>query len=210
MNHAKGPWTSEETKLLKKLDMPAKVQEFLDSLKYDATKETRSPRRVLADKKAHCFSGAIFAAAALRFHGHPPLLMDLRAVRDDDHVLAVYRVDGHWGAIAKSNFTVLRYREPVYKSLRELAMSYFDVYFNVNGEKTLREYSVPMDLARFDEDDWMTTEQDLLYLGKALDGVRHFRVINKMMEKSLAPVHTHLLQAGLIGADPKGLFKPKF
>jgi hypothetical protein len=90
-----------------------------------------SPRRVLRERTAHCLEGAVFAAAALRVLGFPPLLLDLEAVQDTDHVVAVFRSRGHWGAIAKSNFSGLRYREPVYRSVRELIMSYFDGYINL-------------------------------------------------------------------------------
>ncbi len=109
-----------------------------------------SPRRVLRERTAHCLEGAVFAAAALRVLGFPPLLLDLEAVQDTDHVVAVFRSRGHWGAIAKSNFSGLRYREPVHRSLRELVMSYFEGYINLRGDRTLRAYSRPVDLARFD------------------------------------------------------------
>ena len=119
-----------------------------------------SPRRVLRERTAHCLEGAVFAAAALRVLGFPPLLLDLEAVQDTDHVVAVFRSRAHWGAIAKSNFSGLRYREPVYRSVRELVMSYFDGYINLRGDRTLRAYSRPVDLARFDRPrpGWMTTE----------------------------------------------------
>ena len=143
-----------ETRVLKALKTPEKIQRFLD-IEIGYNKEPdgdtiRSPRRVLRDMVAHCLEGALLAAAALRVQGFPPLLLDLEAVRDDDHVLAVFKQHGHWGAIAKSNYSGLRFREPVYRNLRELAMSYFEHYFNLAQEKTLRNYSRPVNLARFD------------------------------------------------------------
>ncbi len=203
-------WTPEERKLLAKLKSPGMIQDFLDGLKYnDLKKNTKSPRQVMRDLHAHCFDGALFAAAALRQMGHEPLVVDLRAVNDDDHVLAVYKRNGLWGSIAKSNFVILRSREPVYKSIRELCMSYFDFYFNTLGEKTLREYSVPVNLRRFDKINWMTTEENLEDLGNEIDKVRHFFVVDKKMEKKLAKVNPTLVQAGLIGADKRGLFHPE-
>jgi hypothetical protein len=147
-------FTPRESATFRRLNTPQKIQRYLDvEVSYDneaGGARCRSPRLVLRDRVAHCMSGALFAAAALRTLGHPPLLLDLEAVRDDDHVLAVYRVRGCWGAIAKSNYSGLRFREPVYRSLRELAISYFEHYYNLRGEKTLRRYSRPVNLVRFD------------------------------------------------------------
>jgi hypothetical protein len=202
-------WTKKETTLFKKLDTPRRIQDHLDRLVYDPDPASRSPRFVIRERKAHCFSGALFAACALRFLGHRPLLVDLRAVNDDDHVIAVYKRNDRWGALAKSNFTTLRFREPVYRSVRELAMSYFDLYFNTLGEKTLREYSAPFDLARFDAGDWMRTDGDLEHIGDALDDSRHYPLIDKGMAKRLEMVDKGLLEAGLMGSNAAGLYKPK-
>ena len=137
----------DELAILGRLKTPEKIQSFLDSeIGYNKELQgatCRSPRRVLRDRLAHCMEGALFGAAALRVLGHPPLLLDLEAVRDDDHVLAIFRPRGHWGAVAKSNYSGLRYREPVYRSLRELAMSYFEHYYNLRREKTLRTLFAP-------------------------------------------------------------------
>src|SRR6185312_3712718 len=120
-------FTAAERRVLQQLRTPERIQRFLDAevaYNHEPGGETlRSPRRVLRDRTAHCMEGALLAAAALRCHGHPPLLLDLEAVRDDDHVLALFRSHGHWGAIGKSNFSGLRFREPVYRTLRELVMS---------------------------------------------------------------------------------------
>ncbi len=163
----------------------------------------------MKEKKANCFEGALFAAAALRFIGYSPLLVDMRAVNDDDHVLAVFRQNGAWGCVAKSNYTVLRFREPVYRSIRELMMSYFDVFFNPIGEKSLREYSRPFDLTRFDKNDWMTTSEDISYIGDALDRARHYKVMSRKQIRNLQIVDKDLVKAGLMVAIEAGLYKPK-
>src|SRR6266487_6341856 len=140
-------FTTRERAAVRALKTPERIQRFLDNIGYNKEKDgptCRSPRRVLRDRTAQCLEGALFAAAALRMHDFPPLVLDLEAVRDDDHVLAIYRQHGHWGAIAKSNYSGLRFREPVYRTLRELAMSYFEHYFNPEAEKTLRTYSRPV------------------------------------------------------------------
>jgi len=197
-------WTPQEKKVLAHLNTPAKIQQFLDDLPYDSASGAKSPRRVLREKKAHCFGGALLAAAALEFHGHPPCIVDLQAVNDDDHILAVFKKNGKWGAIAKSNFTTLRFREPVYASLRELIMSYFDFYFNTHGEKTLRAYSVPISLRVFVN--WQFREELLDDLDGCIDKRRHFRIVAN--GRSLSRVSTALLNAGLSGANAAGLYKP--
>ena len=209
MNKIAGEWTAAERAVLAELDAPIAIQRFLNAMAYDPAPGTASPRRVLRERKANCFEGALFAAAALRRLGHPPLLVDMRSHNDDDHVLAVFRERGAWGCVAKSNFTVLRFREPVYRSIRELMMSYFDVYFNSIGEKTLRAYSAPFDLARFDKDGWMTTEEDISYIGDALDRARHYKVMTPAQIRGLQMTDPDLVKAGLMGSDASGLFKPK-
>jgi hypothetical protein len=155
---------------------------------------------VLKHRTAHCLEGALFAAAALRANGFPALLWDLESVRDDDHVLAIFQVDKRWGAIAKSNFSGLRYREPVYKSLRELAMSYFDVYFNLAGERTLRAFATkPVELKRFDAKEWMTTEEDLWYIAEHLCDVPHTKILTPAMERNLSRIGARNLAAGCVG-----------
>lgn len=196
-------------KFLDKLDSPKKIQDFLDSLKYNSKWKTGSPREVIKYKRAHCFDGALFGAAALRNLGYKPLLMDLRAFRelDDDHVLAIYKKNGFWGCVSKSNFTTLRWRDPVYRSLRELAMSFFDFYFNAAGVKSLKEYSAPLNLEKFDKYNWMTTDGNVDFIGDHLDKVRHFKVMDAETVKALPKVSGILVKAGLLGSDPEGLFK---
>lgn len=202
-------WADEEIKFFEKLDNTDKIQNFLDSLDYNPGYECRSPRWVIKKRKAHCFEGAIFAAAALQFLGHKPLLIDMKAHNDDDHVIAVFKVNNHWGAIAKSNFTTLRSREPVYRSLRELIMSYFDFFFNVLGEKTLRSYSLPLDLSVFNHRNWTTTDEDLEYIGDKIESLHHFDVATPEMIKNFYRVSEPVLRSGLMGSKVEGLYKPK-
>ncbi len=183
-------FTPAELRRLRPLDTPAQVQRFLDTeIGYNTEPggdTLRSPRRVLRDRVAHCLEGALFAAAALRVHGHPPLLLDLEAERDDDHVLAIFRSHGAWGAIGKSNFAGLRFREPVYRTLRELVMSYFEHYFNLAREKTLRRYSRPVNLARFDRLGWMTAQEDLWPINDYLVHVPHVPLFRNGAARRLA------------------------
>jgi hypothetical protein len=202
-------WTPAEARLLGRLRSPLRIQEFLNGLRYDKDYRARSPRRVMRDRKAACFDGAMFAAAALRELGHRPRLVDLRAWNDDDHVLAVYTVDGLWGAVAKSNTTVLRSREPVYRSLRELVMSYFEVYFNTAGQKTLRSYSRPLDLSALDRRGWQVDESDLDWIADRLDALEHLPVVTPEQVRRLAPVDPDLMRAGFLGAVRAGLFQAK-
>jgi len=202
-------WTKDEIDLLKTLNDPDRIQAFLDSVDYNPDYECRSPRWVIKKKSAHCFEGALFAAAALQFIGFQPLIVDLKAYNDDDHVIAIYKKGKHWGAVAKSNFTTLRFREPVYRSLRELVMSYFDFYFNTDGDKSLRSYSVPLDLTIYNHRQWKTTDEDLEYIGDKLENLRHYPVIDKEMIINLKRASTSMLKAGMLGSNEKGLFKPR-
>ncbi len=201
-------WDKEEIRLLDSLKDPDSIQAFLDTLDYNPEYECRSPRWVIKRRKAHCFEGALFAAAALQHIGYKPLIVDMLAVNDDDHVIAVFREDDHWGAVAKSNFTTLRFREPIYRSVRELIMSYFDFFFNVDGFKSLRSYSLPLNLTVFDNRNWRTTDEDLEYIGDKLESLKHFPVIDKKMERRLSRASETVLKAGLMGARAEGLFKP--
>ncbi|MCI0666162.1 MAG: hypothetical protein L0220_34345 [Acidobacteria bacterium] len=193
-----------EITTLKRLSSPEKIQYFLDhDLNYNKEGEgasCRSPRRVMRDRLAHCAEGAFFAAAALRISGHEPLIVDLEAVRDDDHLLAVFKEHGHWGAIAKSNYAGLRFREPVYRTIRELVMSYFEHYYNPQGEKTLRAFSQPVNLKRFDRIDWMTAEEDLWDICEYFCEIPHSRVMTLQMERKRRRMDQRLYQAGMVGA----------
>lgn len=200
---------AELRQLLKPLASPIKIQEFLDSIPYNTTKRTLSPLLVMKEHMAHCMDGGMFAASALRRLGYPPLIVDLTAENDDDHIIAVFREGNCWGAIAKSNTTVLRFREPVYRSLRELAMSYFELYYNLNSQKTLRSYSRAMDLSRFDNRNWETTAEDLEFIGDYTYKIRHYPLLTKKQIRSLNKVPKYLYDAGFAGADMDGLFKPR-
>ena len=196
------PFDADERAVFRRLTTPEKVQRFLDDLAYNKEPggaTSRSPRRVLRDRTAHCMEGALFGAAALRMLGHPPLLLDLEAVRDDDHVLAIFKVRRHWGAVAKSNYSGLRYREPVYRTLRELAMSYFEHYYNLKREKTLRNYSRPINLRRFDWMGWMTSEEDVWNVPEYLTTVGHIPLLGAALIPRLGRVDDRLFAAGLVG-----------
>jgi hypothetical protein len=189
----------DELRLLRKLSSPGKIQKYLDDLPYNKEPDgdtCRSPRLVIRHKTAHCFEGALFAAAALRVIGRAPLILDLEAVRDDDHVIAVYRTDGFWGAIGKSNYAGLRFRSPVYRTLRELALSFFEHYYNLKGEKTLRAYSRPVNLSRFDSIEWMTSEEPLWDIPEYLVVIKHTPIFHHAGRMFM---DERLYKAGLVG-----------
>lgn len=196
------PLSPAELKVLRRLSTPGKVQDFLDAMpmNFEPSGDTcMSPRRVLREKRAHCLEGAMFAAAALRQQGRPPLVLDLEATDDDhDHVVALFRDRGRWGAISKTNHAVLRWREPVYRTVRELAMSYFHEYFLDDGRKTLRAFSAPVDLSRFDKRGWMTAEEDLWDVERHLYGVRHFSILGPGQVRRLRPAGPIEISAGKI------------
>jgi hypothetical protein len=192
-------FTPRELRTLRSLNTPYKIQRFLEHLPYHGANTAWSPRLVLRERTAHCLEGAIFAAAALRVNGYVPLVWDLEAVQDVDHVLAVYRIRGHWGAVGISAFAGLRFREPIYRSLRELTLSYFDDYFNYRGDRTLRAFaSRPLDLRTFDDRDWMTTDTPLWYIAEAMVHLPHTPLLQPWMAKSLNRVHHHRFRSGPI------------
>jgi len=173
--------TPAEFALLRRLDSPRKIQAYLYRLKqnFEVGGDTCRPvRAVLRTRSAHCIEGAMLAACAMWIQGEPPLLLDMRAVRDFDHVVALFRRRGLWGAISKTNGIGLRWRDPVYRSLRELAMSYFHEYYNRRDHKTLREYSVPFDLRRVDPKLWISGEKNAWPVAEELDTIRHFPLLN--------------------------------
>src|SRR5205823_925820 len=191
----------------RRLDTPAKVQQFLDAIPYNLESygdTFRSPRRVLRDRTANCIEGAVLAAAALRVQGQVPLIMDLTATRDEDHVIAVFRRRGLWGAIATSKFTGLRYREPVYRTVRELAMSYFEQYFNLAGERTLRGYGRPVNLARFDRLRWMTSDEALWPIAEHLERIPHIPLLPATAARRLTSLGPDLRAAGLLAHPTAG------
>lgn len=196
-------FTPAELRRLRALKTPAGIQRFLDEIPYHLAGTAWSPRTVLREETAHCLEGAIFAAAALRALGFPPLILDLEADQDTDHVLAVFKARGHWGAIAKSNFSGCRYREPVYRTLRELALSYFHVYFNLRGERTLRRYSQPVDLKRFDRRSWMTSEKGIWFIAEYLVDIPHRPLLRRGLEKQLTRVDRRTWDSEMVGHQKK-------
>lgn len=216
-------YNRQEKILFKKLDSPGKIQDYLNSLKFNFEKRgdtCYSPRLVIKNKTAHCMEGAMFAAAVLEFYGAKPLVMDLRSeAHDFDHVVALFRQFGKWGAISKTNHAVLRYREPIYSSIREIAVSYFHEYFDNRGRKTLREYSRPFDLGYFDRNlsaprmhsehlpspgeknkeetiNWRTSSQNLFYIPNYLDKIKHFYILNKKQIRNLRNADKVEIKAG--------------
>ncbi len=207
-SRARDGWTPAERRFFAGLRTPHDVQTFLDSIPYSAEERYRAPRSVIRDRVAHCFDGAVFAAAAMRMMGRPAVILDMHAVRDDDHVIALYRERDHIGAVAKSNTSVLRFREPVYRSVRELVMSYFDGYFNVDGERTLREYTVPLRLSRFDKHAWMTDDDTMELIADTLSEIKTYPVLTPAMARALHKIDQRLLDAGFLGANVEGLYVP--
>jgi hypothetical protein len=208
-NHFDQHLTLSERQILGRLTTPGKIQTFLDELAYSTEKTYRCPLRVLRERVAHCYDGALFAAAMLRRLGHPPLILEmLPNRRDDDHLLAPFKQDGHWGAVGKSNFVGLRFREPVYRTLRELIMSYFEQFYNLEREKTLRGYTLPVNLRIFDRTGWMVKDEPLDWIAEKLDRMRRVRVLTPRMVKRLSPLDARAYQAGLLGTNPRGLYRP--
>ena len=181
--------TKEELKVFKKLNSPKKIQDFLNNLdtNFEEKGETyMSPRKVLKEKKCHCIEAATFAALALKIHKRKPLILDLTGTKNDwDHVIAVFKKQGKWGAISKTNHAVLGYRDPVYNSIHELVMSFFHEYTNETGSKTLRSYSNPVDLSQFDNNKWETDEEDLWYICNYLAKIKHFPILTKKQISNL-------------------------
>lgn len=198
-----------ELDFLKSLKSPSGIQRFLNETKYNPDYITRSPKKIIYSKTANCFEGALFAAAALRLLGHKPVIVDLMAENDDDHVIAIFKQNNCYGAVAKSNTTVLRFREPVYRTIRELVMSYFDFYFNTLGEKSLRSYSIPVNLERFDKYNWMTTGEDLEFIGDYLFTIKHYPILTKKMISDLSEADKEVVDLCFTGSIDEGLFKPK-
>jgi hypothetical protein len=203
MSNPLAAFTPAELRKLRSFKDPYGVQRFLDDMPYHLADTAWSPRRMLRERTSHCLEGAIFAAAALRALGFPPLLVDLEAENDTDHVLAVYRIKGHWGAVAQSNYTGCRYREPVYRTLRELAMSYFNIYFNMRRERTLRNFSLPVNLARFDDFEWMTSADPIWFIPNYLCDIHHFKLLRPGTAKQLHRVDQRLFQAETMGKAHK-------
>lgn len=197
--------------LLRTLDQPYKIQAFLDGVPYSAEDRNRCPLNVLIDRQAHCLDGALFAAAALSWLGEPPIVVDLfpDPGMDDDHVLALFWRHGCLGAVAKSNFVGLRYREPVYRSLRELVMSYFNDFYNLNGVKSLRYYTRPLNLSAYDRFDWLVNDAGADGIERRLLQLRRRPLLSPEMVADLVPVDPLAYKAGMLNVNYDGLYKPK-
>ena len=191
--------SAQDLRTLRGLKTPARIQQFIDALPYQYANTAWSPQRVLRERKGHCLEGALLAAAALRLNGRPPLLMDLEAVQDDDHVVAIYRERGLWGGVAKSNFAGLRFRAPIYRTLRELALSYFEHYYNLRGERTLRAFSRPVNLARLDSRNWMTAEKNVWCVPEFLIAARHYPLFPDKVALALPRLDRRSFEAGMHG-----------
>lgn len=201
-------WTAKERRTLAALRTPADIQRYLDDLGYDERAGAASPRAVMRDGKANCFGGVLFACAALRELGHPPRMAYLDAAYDDGHCLALYESDGLWGALAKSNFTTLRSREPIYPYLA-LGLSYFDGFFNLFGKRTMRSFTAPIDLEPFERQGWRFAGDDLPYVDEAIDTAPKVWTLPRRKVKEINPVSPLLREAGMLGVNPAGLWRPK-
>lgn len=194
-------FTKKEIALMRKLNTPAKVQDFLNGLRFNFEKHgptLKSPLFILREKNAHCLEGALLGAYVLSLHGFTPYLLHLKTTKGDyDHVIAPFKQDGFWGALSKTNHAVLRYREPVYKNIRELVMSYFHEYFLDNGKKTLRQYSALLNLNTF-EAGWETLEGDLWGIDEELDNIKHSSILQKTRIRNLRKVDNVEIKAGKV------------
>ena len=207
MDRFDGLLTSRERRVLDSLARPIDIQRFLDDLAYSTDPFYRCPLRVLRERRAHCFDGCLFAAAALRRIGYPPLILDMfPEAEDDEHLLALFKEDGHWGAVAKSNFVGLRFREPIHRNLRELMVSYFEQFYNFRRRKTLASYTRPLNLASFDRWNWTVSDEALERIAKSTEQAHRYPLLTPRMAARLAPVDERSYRAGLLGANPKGLF----
>ena len=198
----------EQRNLFTGLNSPAKIQGFLDSIPYRVEDENCCVLRVFKDSKAHCFDGALFAAAALRQLGYDPVVVQMLPENDDDHMLAIYKRHGRFGAVAKSNYAGLRSREPVYLSIRELIMSYFRDFYSLDYRYSLRGYTAPLRLKSFDRQDWMCSDGAAQAIFKRLHATRKFRLLSPETCLELTPVDEVSYQAGMTITNLAGVFKP--
>jgi hypothetical protein len=192
-------WSRGEEALLKRLSTPEKLQHFLDETEYRPEDDHLPAVRVLRDGRAHCFDGALFSAAVLSRTPISPRIVDLCAVKDDDHLICAYRWKGRWGAVSKSNFPGLRFREPVFRTPRELALSYFESYFNLSREKTLRQYSQPVPLPPIEDLDWECdpTAPDVVL--EKLSRARHYDILLPGQARALLSVEKRFFRSQTVG-----------
>lgn len=193
--------TKEEKRIFQSLNTPSKIQDFINKIPVNFEKDgkdtCKSPRQVLQENKCHCIEGAILAAMILRFHGYEPLILDMESSKKDfDHVITIFKKEGKFGSISKTNHAVLRYREPIYNSVRELVMSFFHEYFTDDGKKTLRKYSNPVNLKKFDKYGWMETFEEVWYIPNHLTEIKHFPILTKNQIKNLRKADKIEIEAG--------------
>jgi len=203
-------------KTFRSLKSPMDIQRYLDGIAYIGEERDRCSLDVMKDAQAHCLDGGLFAALAFRRLGDPGLLIDLVPAKDesgnkldDDHVLAVFRRYGLWGAVAKSNYPWLRYREPVYRSLRELVMSYFEVYYSLYSLKVLRGYTRPLDISRCDRLNYAWDEAGAGELYRIFYRRKSIPLISKRTEALLEPVDKRAYDSGVMGVDWDWVYWPK-
>ncbi len=199
-------WGAKEITTIRTFTSPVKIQQYLDTIEYSAESRYRSPRSVLRDRKAHCFDGAVFAAAMLRRLGYPPLIVDMQAVRDDDHVIAIFKRNGKIGAVAKSNFVGLRFREPIYRDIRELVMSYFPAFYNMESEYSLRQFTVPLHLGKYKNFEF--DDEVMEVIGLKLSYIPVTKLMTPSEIRSLQKVDQRTFKAGMLGSIKKGIYRP--
>lgn len=207
-------FTPEEIQLFQSLDTPEKINEYIESLAYDCGSGYKSVQQTIRTNKAHCAGGAMFAAACMWFHGFEPMISSILAdeTNDDDHMVWLYRINGFWGSISKSNFSVTRSRDPIYKNIRELFLTYFDFYFPENGLKSMRSYSVPVSLCRSKQltQDWLIgTNDDMEWLDDLCDNVKYHNIVPKRQLKYCSKASIPLIQSAMLGVNRKGIFVKK-
>jgi hypothetical protein len=200
-------WTPSERRFFRSLNRPWKIQDYLDNLEYNSADDAASPRYVMISRDAHCLEGGLLAAAALETLGEKPLIVSLQAEEDDHHVITVYRGPRGWGSLSKSNTTLLRGRDPIYASIRELVMSYFEFYFNSKGKKSLYAYSQPINLNLYNHWEWRTTDENLVQLGRSFNNVVHYELLSLSELKRLPKVNQVLIDACFLGANLDGIYK---
>lgn len=200
--------TPSQHSVFASLTSPVKIQAFLDSIPYRPEDEYLSPLRAFQHGKAHCFDGGLLAAAALRRLGYPPVIVQMQPEEDDDHILAVFKRDGCWGAVGKSNYVGLRYRDPIYRSLRELIMSYFEDFYNLEYLKSLRGYSYPLDLRRYDRFNWEVDDAGADCIWKHLPATRKVWLLTPQQIADLPLIDQRSYQGGMVGTDMAGVYDP--
>jgi hypothetical protein len=200
--------THKQRLIFRGLTSPEKIQRFLDSVRYSDSDTYFCPLTLVKKNYGGCFEGALFAAVVFRRLGHPSLIVEMTSENDDDHILAVYKKNGSWGAVAKSIFPGLRSRQPVYRTVRELVMSYFEFYYNLKRKRTLRGFSAPLDLKKLDKKEWMTSDGAIVLVGKALDKTTHFPLFPTRIGRKLARTDPWTFKAGMLGTDRSKVYRP--